>query len=191
MGTSPNGGITGTGVRIVKEEGKREEYEWVEAELVDEYLAPERLKKAGDFYEKIRDWITRWVEEKGGEKGRRLAEILLLAPDLFMLLVRLVQDPRTPAQLKMSLGLGVAYFFIPLDFIPEALFGPVGFVDDAVLAVHIIHQVLNTDRALVLENWSGRGDLLSALQHIAAQAEDLVGRRVYQQIRRLFQSRQV
>lgn len=178
------------GVRHVTGDArKEEEFEHVEAELVEEYLTPEKLRKASDFYEKLRDKITRWVEEKGGEKGRQIAEILLLAPDLFMLLVRLLQDPRTPAGQKLLIGVGIAYFFSPVDFMPEALVGPLGFMDDIVLAVHIINRVLNSDRQLVLENWSGRGDLLSAVQHIAAQAEDLVGRKIYRQLKGLLQRR--
>lgn len=165
----------------------RDEYEFVEAELADDYSTPEKLKKAGDFYERLREKITAWVEEKGGEKGRQAAEIVLLAPDLFMLLVRLIQDPRTPAAQKALIAVGIAYFFSPVDFMPEVLFGPVGYLDDIVVAVHVINHILNSDRQLVLENWSGRGDVLTIVQKVAAQAEDLVGRRIYQQIRRLFQ----
>lgn len=175
----------------MRDDWRRAEYEHVEAELVDEYVTPEKLRKAGDFYEKIREKITRWVQEKGGEKGRRVAEILLLAPDLFMLLLRLLQDSRTPAGQKLLIGVAIAYFFSPVDFMPEGLVGPVGFLDDIVLAVHIINQILNSDRQVVLENWSGRGDLLSALQHVAAEAEDLLGRKIYGQIRRLLQRHKV
>lgn len=168
-------------------DGNRNEYEFVEAEVVDSYLAPEKLKKAGDFYEKLREKVTAWAEEKGGEKGRQVAEIVLLAPDLFMLLVRLIQDPRTPTGKKALIAVGIAYFFSPLDFMPEVVFGPAGYLDDIVLAVYVINQILNSDRQLVLDNWSGRGDILTIVQNIAAQAEDLLGRKIYQQIRRLFQ----
>lgn len=169
-------------------DSKKDEYEFVEAELVDDYLAPEKLKKANDFYEQLREKITAWVEEKGGEKGRQVAEILLLAPDLFMLLIRLIQDPRTPTKQKILIAVGITYFFSPVDFMPEALFGPMGYLDDVVLAVYIINQILNSDRQLVLEHWSGRGDILAVVQNVAGQAEDLVGRRIFQQIRRLFQN---
>lgn len=168
-------------------EWNRDDYEYVEAELVDQHLGPEKLKKAGDFYEKLREKVTAWVEEKGGEKGRQVAEIVLLAPDLFMLLVRLIQDPRTPTGQKALVAVGIAYFFSPLDFMPETILGPVGYLDDIVLAVYIINQILNGNRQLVLENWSGRGDVLAIVQNITAQAEELVGQKIYRQIRRLFQ----
>lgn len=168
-------------------EHTRDEYEFVEAELVDQHLGPENLKKAGDFYEKLREKVTAWVEEKGGETGRQVAEIVLLAPDLFMLLVRLIQDPRTPVKQKALVAVGITYFFSPVDFMPEGLLGPMGYLDDIVLAVYIINQILNGNRQLVLENWSGRGDVLAILQDITAQAEDLVGRKIFQQIRKLFQ----
>lgn len=165
------------------------EYEFVEAELIDQHVASEKLKKAHDFYEKLRKKITNWAEEKGGDKGRKVAEILLLAPDLFMLLVRLIQDPRTPTKQKVLVGVGIAYFFSPLDFMPEAILGPIGYLDDIVLAAFIINQILNSNRHLVLENWSGRGDVLAVVQDISAKAEDLVGRRIYQQLQRLFKQK--
>lgn len=170
-------------------EEKGNQYEFVEVELVDQGLEQEKLKKANDFYEQLREKITKWAEEKGGAKGRNVAEILLLAPDLFILLVRLVQDPRTPTRQKALLGVGIAYFISPIDFMPEAILGPIGYLDDIVLSVFVINQILNSDRQLVLENWSGRGDVLTIVQDVTAKAEDLVGRKVYQKLQRFFKQK--
>lgn len=167
----------------------RKEYKTVDAELVVQDVPVDDFRKTNDFYESLRDKVTTWAEEKGGEKGRQIAEIVLLAPDLFMLLVRLLQDSRTPTSQKVLVGAGIAYFISPIDLMPEAILGPVGYLDDIILAVFIINRILNTDRHLVLENWSGRGDVITIVQDISAQAEDLVGRRVYQQLQRFFKQK--
>ncbi len=162
------------------------EYEAVDAEL----LAPDHealdLKKANDFYELLREKITKWALEKGGEKGLKTAEILLLAPDLFMLLIRLLQDSRTPVNQKVWIGIGITYFISPLDLMPEAILGPFGYLDDVVLAVFIVNKILNSHKQLVLENWSGKGDVLTIIQEVSAKAEELVGKQIYKQLQRIF-----
>ncbi len=162
------------------------DYEPVDVEL----LAPDPesldLKKANDFYETLREKITKWALEKGGEKGLKTAEILLLAPDLFMLLVRLLQDSRTPVNQKVWIGIGITYFISPIDLMPEAVLGPIGYLDDVVLAVFVVNTILNSHKQLVLENWSGKGDVLTIIQDISAKAEELVGKQIYRQLQRLF-----
>lgn len=162
------------------------EYETVETELLGGDYENIDFKKANDFYGALREKVTTWALEKGGEKGLKTAEILLLAPDLFMLLIRLLQDPRTPANQKIWIGMGIAYFISPVDLMPEGILGPIGYLDDMVLAVFIINKILNDHRYLVLENWSGKGDVLTILQELSAQAEDLVGRRIFKQLERFF-----
>src|SRR6185295_1980318 len=55
-----------------------------------------------DFYQALRARIAEWLAGKG--KGFRHAQILLLAPDLFHLLTRLLLDRRIPVAEKAGLG---------------------------------------------------------------------------------------
>jgi len=57
-----------------------------------------------DFYQALRARITAWLSSKG--KGFRHARLLLLAPDLFHLLTRLMLDSRIPAADKRRLPRG-------------------------------------------------------------------------------------
>lgn len=166
-----------------------EAYERVKVELVDEGEDLTDLRRANDFFEKIRQQITQWAERKGGAKGKKVAEILLVAPDIFMLLVRLARDKRIPVSIKATVLAGIAYFLAPIDFLPEAIFGPLGYGDDLLLAVHIINLVLNSNREVVLENWSGNSDLLIFLQDVAANAEKLVNKNVYRKLMGFFNKR--
>ncbi|WP_227761830.1 YkvA family protein [Zhaonella formicivorans] len=164
------------------EHKKTGDFEPVKVELLDEGVTLKDLKKAQDFFDKIRKQISDWAEKKGGRKGKMAAEVILFAPDLFMLLVRLARDKRIPAQNKAVIFAGITYFISPVDFFPEALLGPLGFADDVLLAVHIINLILNSNRVAVLENWSGSGDLIVLLQEIAARAESMVNTKVYRKI---------
>lgn len=161
---------------------KQSGYTHVEAELLEGYSDLKNLKKAEDYFSKIRKQITAWAEKKGGHRGKFAAEVLLFAPDLFMLLVRLAQDQRIAIKNKALVLAGIAYFILPIDFLPEAVLGPLGLTDDVLMAVSILNLLLNTDRQVVLEHWSGNTDLIYLLQEVISKADQLVNDKVYKRI---------
>ncbi|UFJ41640.1 DUF1232 domain-containing protein [Brevibacillus humidisoli] len=135
------------------------------------------------FYDKLRRKIEQFVREKG--MSDKTAEYLLLAPDLFVLLSRLVLDKRVPFQAKAVAGAAVAYFLSPIDVIPEVLTGPLGFLDDVVLAVYALRRILvDVDRSIVYEHWNGQQDLLQTITRIIESADDLVGKKVLSKLER-------
>lgn len=124
-----------------------------------------------DFYDKLRARLVRFTQSKKG-KNSRFIGILLFVPDLFHLLVKAMFDKNINAKNKMLIGAGIAYFMLPLDFMPEAIFGFGGFVDDIVIATFVINTLINQ---LGIENmekhWSGDAKLLAVLQKISAKTE--------------------
>ena len=80
-------------------------------------------EQAQRFYDRLRERVVSRVGEKS-------ASLLLLVPDVFLLLWRLLNDSRVNGANKVLLGSGVAYYFLPLDVVPELFLGPIGFVDD-------------------------------------------------------------
>src|SRR5438045_1084584 len=110
-----------------------------EAEVVE----PEDVsaEKANRFYDRIRGRIQKYVDDKGGTLGKT-AEFLLLVPDTFILLWRLVGDSRVTGKDKILLGSAVAYYIFPFDLIPEGLLGPIGYLDDLVFGVYVLNHLL-------------------------------------------------
>jgi uncharacterized membrane protein YkvA (DUF1232 family) len=141
-----------------------------------------------DFYRELRQKTSAWAKEKG--KSYQYIEYLLLAPDFFYLLVRLMLDRRVPARAKFKIGLVVAYYISPLDIIPEAMLGPVGFSDDLVLAVWTINSLLKSvDRQVLLDNWPSQTDLLATAEKIVTVADQWIGKGAYQKLRSFFKTR--
>src|SRR5580765_6783666 len=103
-----------------------------QAESVDT-LTSDRAQR---FYDRIRGRIQKFVGEKGSALGRT-AEFLLLAPDVFILLWRLLRDSRVTGRNKVLLGSAVVYYIFPFDLLPEALLGPIGYLDDLVFGVYV------------------------------------------------------
>lgn len=141
-----------------------------------ELAGPVSRERADRFYDRMRENIRRYLDGKGTVAGTT-AEYLMLAPDVFVLLWRLINDNRVSAKNKMMLGSGLAYFIFPLDMIPEGFVGPVGYIDDLVFAVYMLNKMLtDTDIQILREHWSGREDVLTAIRNVLHAAEDLVGK---------------
>jgi uncharacterized membrane protein YkvA (DUF1232 family) len=105
------------------------------------------------------------------------ADYVLLVPDLFLLITRLMLDPRIEGRHKVYMGAALVYVISPIDLISERRFGVVGYLDDLVVIVAALNILVNeADRAVVLSHWSGKEDLLATIQKVLGQADELVGK---------------
>lgn len=132
-------------------------------------------ERADRFYDRMREGIRRYLDNRGSLAGKT-GEYLMLAPDVFVLLWRLVNDSRVAAKNKVMLGSGLAYYFFPLDIMPEGFLGPIGYIDDLVFGVYLLNKLLtDTDPAILREHWSGSEDILTSIQNVLNAADNLVG----------------
>ncbi len=135
------------------------------------------------FYEQLRDKVRKFSKEKAGKAGV-LSEYLFMLPDFFVLVTRLAIDDRVPTRKKIFAGAIIAYLMLPIDIIPD--FIPVlGHVDDLVLVVLGLNMILNEiDKQILIDNWSGEGNVLELLQKITAKAEQFLDKNIYEKIKK-------
>jgi uncharacterized membrane protein YkvA (DUF1232 family) len=134
-----------------------------------------------DFYRQLRAKITHWAERQDIDESYR--DYVLLIPDLFHFLTRLVMEPRVETRDKAFLGLAVAYVLSPIDFIPDALF-PIGLLDDLVVMVIVLDSVLGrVPRSLVRKHWAGSGDLFEVVREALARADGWVGKGLFRRLK--------
>jgi len=149
-----------------------------------EVTGPVSRERANRFYDRMRDAIRKYLDGKGTAAGKT-GEYLMLAPDVFVLLWRLINDGRVNAKNKVMLGSGLAYYLFPLDIMPEGFLGPIGYIDDLVFAVYLLHKMLaDTDPAILREHWSGREDVLDSIQNVLNAADQLVGSDIVAKLKR-------
>jgi uncharacterized membrane protein YkvA (DUF1232 family) len=142
------------------------------------------------FYDRLRATIVGAVERRGSRLGHRTVEVLLLVPDVFILLVRLALDPRVPSSSRAMIGGALAYFVMPIDLLPEATLGAVGYVDDLVLAAVVLSHVLGPElEPLARKYWSGSQDLRRTLSELVAAARTLLGANLHERLSRLLARR--
>jgi len=89
-----------------------------------------------------------------------------------MLLLRITRDGRLPRRHRVLAGAALTYLASPLDFIPDWLFGPAGFVDDLTVTLFVLRQVIaELPEEVVVEHWSGDPRLIPLLRR-AVRASD-------------------
>ena len=154
-------------------------------------LPVESDPKQKDYYLQLRDKVSKWFE-KNADKKPEYANYILLVPDFFYLLVRLTLDNRIAAIDKAKFAGVIAYFFSPIDFLPEALLGPIGYLDDLVLACYVLNLYINQQdeagQAVVKELWPGEQDVLDTIQSVMQKADSWIGSGLLKKIKSVYQS---
>ena len=161
-------------------------------EASERALATEELPSEGllSFYDRLRTRITDAVERRGNRFEKGTVEALLLVPDIFMLLVRLMLDREVPSSTRALIGGALAYFLLPIDLLPEALVGVGGFVDDLVLAVVLLSRVMDDEVEEKAElYWSGSDRIRVVLADVVGAAESLLGEDLYARLEALLAKR--
>ncbi len=159
--------------------------EEIEKQVREEAKRGFSQERATRFYDRVRTSIQEYVSRAGRVAGKT-AEYLLLVPDIFILLCRLTTDRRVAGKDKVLIGSAVAYFILPFDLVPEALVGPIGYLDDLVFGVYVLNKVLtSTDPEVLREHWSGSEDVLSVIQRVLNAADSLVETKVLRKLKNM------
>ncbi len=148
----------------------------------------EEIKLLGNkkfqFYEKMRSTIDKWTNKRAGKAGYEIAQYLLLLPDLFILVSRLIVDKRVPAGKKVFLAGVITYLISPIDIIPD--FIPfVGYTDDLFLAIFALDNLLNNvNENVIMENWSGKENIIELIKTLLEKSDQFLDRNVLKKIRK-------
>jgi len=142
------------------------------------------------FYDRLRQRLTDGAQSRAGKAGRTVSEVLLLAPDLFILLARLSLDAQVPAAARRFIVGATVYFIMPVDLLPEAFVGPAGYLEDVVLAAALLSVALGPELEPLGERyWNGSRRLRVVLRDVADVAFNVLGENLYYRLQRLLARR--
>ncbi len=137
-----------------------------------------------DFYKRFRRRIQIYCNDPGGKKSA-FREFLLLGPDLLHLCINLVVDKDVPSKHKFKLAAAIAYFISPLDFLPELILGPLGFLDDIAIVAYVLNSLINDVPPEILDRyWAGHQDLLSVIRNIIMVTDRYLGQELLNRLKR-------
>jgi len=146
----------------------------------DEPVLIELNPRERRLYDRLRAKIVR--AGPGAAAGFR--DAILLLPDLGVLLLRLLRDPRVPISCKAIAVLGIGYALSPVDLIPSLLVGPIGLVDDLLVVSAALSKILNQVHPdIVRSHWSGHGDALDAIQRATRWSASILWERIPRRLR--------
>lgn len=166
--------------------------ELIEPELVADELivAPERpVEEHKIYYKEIRAKVESFVQGRMPAWTQPILPWVLAVPDFFVMMVRLVKDPRVPTKSKILVGVVIAYFLSPLDLIPDLL-GGIGLIDDLALALYAIDEMQGAVPHAVLEEaWPGEGKVLDTAAEGVRQMTTVLPGRTKNALLRLIRKR--
>lgn len=148
----------------------------------------EELPSSGllSFYDRLRDRVLHAAEKRGGKMSEGALKALLLVPDVFILLTRLMLDKNVPGSTRAMIGGALAYFILPADLLPEMLLGGAGFMDDLILAAAVLSQAFGGElEPYARRHWSGPEDLRVVLRDLTQTAQSLLGQNLYDRLKKL------
>ena len=139
------------------------------------------------FYIKLRVKIQDWIKTDKG-KNHKYVNYILVVPDLFYILWQLLIDDRVSTEFKLKVGLVIAYFVSPIDLIPEAIFGPVGYLDDIGLTAGLLSIMMEDYREIVEEIWAkvNHNNILELVQEIIKNIDNIIGHGIWNRLRTKF-----
>ena len=160
-----------------------EEFENMNQEKQNELISTAmNVEKQKDFYEKLRAKIKKYIEKHPDSK---YINYLVVAPDFFHLLCKLLADSRVPLKNKLYIAGAILYFTSPLDLVTDIL--PGGIVDDVIIAVNVIKSLLDSvDEEVITEHWVGEGNVIDQLRQLLDLADSVVGKGVLRKIKDFF-----
>lgn len=162
----------------------------VEPKAVVPKVVEYNAAQAQDFYQKVRGKIATWAQGAGA--GKEITKYVLLVPDIMALFVRLMGDARVSTALKAEIAAASAYIIIPLDLMPEAVMGPAGLIDDAIVGVYALNRVVKAmgqaGEDVLRQYWDGDEDVLRVIEDLLAKADRFVTGTVWNGIKKFMAS---
>lgn len=108
--------------------------------------------KFKDFYDVLSDNLESYEGE--------YASFIDYGPDLFKLLTDVLNEKSVIQDIRLKISAAIAYYVIPMDVIPEQIYGPYGYIDDIFISVYVIKKVASILGYEFLEKyWKGNEQL--------------------------------
>lgn len=93
-----------------------------------------------DLSYKFKDYYETLINNLDAYDGE-YASFIDCGPNLFKLMCLLLEQDEITKENRLELSAAIAYYVVPMDVIPEQLYGPYGFIDDIYLATHVLKRI--------------------------------------------------
>lgn len=119
--------------------------------------------------EHLKDFYDTLVENLDAYDGEYDA-FIDNGPSLFKLLCDILEQD-IPKDLRKDVCGAIAYYVIPMDVIPEQIYGPHGYIDDVFLSVYVLKLVVNEcGYDFIQKIWDKSEDIKAVMEECESKA---------------------
>ena len=86
-----------------------------------------------DFYDTLKDNLNGYEEEYDS--------FIDYGPELYKLLCSCLDYEEVNSDLRLCISAAIAYYVVPMDVIPETIYGPYGYIDDIYISVFVLRKI--------------------------------------------------
>lgn len=96
-------------------------------------------------------------------------------PKLFKLLNELLIKSEVTPEYRLKISAAIAYYVVPLDVIPEQVYGPYGYIDDIFITAYVIKTLADKyDYSYLKKFWEGDGELESVVEECYEKSTEIL-----------------
>lgn len=100
-------------------------------------------------------------------------------PQLFKLLNDLLIKSEISPEYRLKISAAIAYYVVPLDVIPEQVYGPYGYIDDIYITSYVIKNLAETyDYSYLEKYWEGSKDLEKVVEECYDKSSEILEEKV-------------
>lgn len=139
-----------------------------------------RQERVNEFYERFEERINHWDENIDRYREqyallralpiKTILKLLRAGPTVLHLLISILNHEKVSKRTKRMVAAALGYFIFPLDMLPEAIIGPLGYLDDIVVGIILVDHLLNgeneREKEIITGLWRGTSGELEALRTI-------------------------
>lgn len=131
-------------------------------------------------------WYRDIIAETGERNNFKGFEYVMLLPDLFYLLCKLMADKSVSKRLKRTIAVAVLYLISPINIVPNIIPG-LGLLDDVAICVYALNKIINdTDMEIINKYWCGSGDLMNIISSFIEKADNFIGAGMLKKVKNMF-----
>ena len=121
----------------------------------------------------LKDFYCTLIENLENYDGE-YASFIDCGPNLFKLLCDLL-DEDIDRESRLEINAAISYYVVPMDVIPEQIYGPYGYIDDIFISVYVLKKIAEKySYDLLQEVWENDSDIKSVIDECYEKSFDVL-----------------
>lgn len=121
----------------------------------------------------FKDFYCTLIENLENYEGE-YASFIDCGPNLFKLLCDLL-DEDIDRESRLEINAAISYYVVPMDVIPEQIYGPYGYIDDIFISVYVLKRIAEKySYDLLQEVWENDNDIKAVIDDCYEKSFDVL-----------------